>query len=412
LRKLETFSQNDPDAYSFSGALCKSNQGLMEFVEMFKAPIRMLHPLLTATQEGNYMGTEAISAIPFNGIVVAHSNESEWQIFKNNKTNEAFIDRVCVIKVPYCLRVEEETKIYRKMLNHSSLGKSACAPQTLDMLAQFSVLTRLKKHENSTLFSKMRVYNGDNIKDVDPRAKNIQEYKDEAGVDEGMNGISTRFAFKVLSQTFNFDTTEIAADPVHLMYVLENAIKREQLGDEKEKEYLEFIKEQLSRRYAEFLGLEIQRAYVESYSEYGQTSFENYIAMADAWIQDSEYKQPDTGQIFDREILNKELEKIEKPAGIINAKDFRAEVVNFVLRAERNNKKIRWTSYEKMRDVIEKKMFSSLNDLLPIISYGAKRDKDTEEKHEKFVERMKENGYSEKQVRRLCEWFTRFQKSS
>jgi len=412
IRKLENFSQNDPDSYSFSGALCRANQGLMEFVEMFKAPIRMLHPLLTATQEGNYMGTEAVSAIPFNGIIVAHSNESEWQMFKSNKANEAFIDRVCVIKVPYCLRVDEEAKIYKKMLNHSSLGSSPCAPQTLEMLAQFSVLTRLKKHENSTLFSKMRVYNGDNIKDVDPRAKNIQEYKDEAGVDEGMNGTSTRFAFKVLSQTFNFDSAEVAADPVHLMYVLENAIKREQLGDEKEQEYLEFIKEQLARKYADVIGLDIQRAYVESYSDYGQNVFNNYIAMADAWIQDTEFKNPDTGQIFDREVLNKELEKIEKPAQIVNAKDFRSEVVNFVLRAERGGKKVSWTAYEKMREVIEKRMFSSLNDLLPVISFGSKQDKETESKHEKFVERMKENGYSEKQVRRLVEWFIRFNKNS
>src|SRR5208282_2207913 len=122
IRKLEAFAQNDPDAYSYSGGLNRANQGIVEFVEMFKSPIKMLHPLLTATQEGNYIGTEAISAIPFNGIIVAHSNESEWQIFKSNKSNEAFIDRICVIKVPYCLRVDEESKIYQKMLKNSSLS--------------------------------------------------------------------------------------------------------------------------------------------------------------------------------------------------------------------------------------------------------------------------------------------------
>ena len=75
---------------------------------MFKAPIKVLHPLLTATQEGNYNGTEAIGAVPFDGIVLAHSNESEWQTFRNNRNNEAFIDRVYIVKVPYCLRVSEE----------------------------------------------------------------------------------------------------------------------------------------------------------------------------------------------------------------------------------------------------------------------------------------------------------------
>lgn len=46
---------------------------------MFKAPIKMLHPLLTATQESSYLGTENIGAIPFNGIILAHSNEAEWR---------------------------------------------------------------------------------------------------------------------------------------------------------------------------------------------------------------------------------------------------------------------------------------------------------------------------------------------
>src|SRR4029077_19091556 len=221
IRKLELHSQNDPDAYSYSGGLNRANQGMLEFVEMFKAPSKMLHPLLTATQEGNYIGTENIGAIPFQGIILAHSNEAEWQTFKNNRNNEAFIDRIYVIKVPYCLRVTEEQKIYEKLVSRSELAEAPCAPATLEMLARFAVLTRLKRHENSTLFAKMRVYDGESLKETDPRARSLQEYKDAAGVEEGMDGASTRFAFKVLAATFNHDTTEIAADPVHLMYVLE-----------------------------------------------------------------------------------------------------------------------------------------------------------------------------------------------
>ena len=228
IRKLEEFEQNDPDAYSYSGALCKANQGLMEFVEMFKAPIKVLHPLLTATQEGNYNGTEAIGGIPFDGVVLAHSNEAEWQNFKSNKNNEAFIDRVYIVKVPYCLRVSEEVKIYEKLIKGSSLSKAPCAPDTMRMLAQFSVLSRLKEPENSNLFSKMRVYDGENLKDTDPKAKTMQEYHDAAGVDEGMQGQSTRFAFKILSKVFNFDASEVAANPVHLMYVLEQQIDQQQ----------------------------------------------------------------------------------------------------------------------------------------------------------------------------------------
>ncbi len=409
IRKLELHAQNDPDAYSYSGGLNRANQGLLEFVEMFKAPIKMLHPLLTATQESNYIGTENIGAIPFSGIVLAHSNESEWQTFKNNRNNEAFIDRIYVIKVPYCLRVTEEQKIYEKLVSSSELGEAACAPATFEMLARFTVLSRLKRHENSTIFAKMRVYDGESLKETDPRARSLQEYKDAAGVEEGMDGASTRFAFKVLAGTFNHDTTEIAADPVHLMYVLEQSIRRDQMPQDTEKRYLEFIKAELAPRYAEFIGNEIQKAYLESYHDYGQNLFDRYVSYADAWIEDIDFKDPDTGQLLNRELLNQELTKVEKPAGIANPKDFRNEVVKFSLRARANNagRNPTWTSYEKIREVIEKRMFSQVEELLPVISFGSKKDGETEKKHTEFVNRMMTRGYTERQVRRLVEWYMR-----
>ena len=409
IRQLEHYSQNDPDAYSYSGGLNRATQGLLEFVEMFKAPIKMLHPLLTATQEGNYVGTENIGAIPFQGIILAHSNEAEWQSFRNNKNNEAFIDRICVIKVPYCLRVTEEERIYEKLIQGSELAESPCAPGTLEMLARFSVLSRLRPPASGSLFSKMRVYDGESLKETDPHAKSVQEYRDAAGLDEGMEGISTRFAFKVLSATFNYDTQEVGADAVHLMYVLEQAIRREQFGNETEKKYLEFIKAELAPRYAEFIGNEIQKAYLESYNDYGQNLFDRYVDYADAWIEHQDFKDPDTGQLMDRELLNLELTKIEKPAGIANPKDFRNEVVKFSLRARAANagRNPAWTSYEKIREVIERRMFSQVEELLPVISFGSKKENETEKKHNEFVQRMMSRGYTERQVRRLVEWYMR-----
>ncbi|OGZ05504.1 MAG: PrkA family serine protein kinase [Candidatus Lloydbacteria bacterium RIFCSPHIGHO2_01_FULL_49_22] len=414
IRKIEHLSQDDPDAYSFSGGLCLANQGLLEFVEMFKAPIKVLHPLLTATQEGNYKGTEGFGAIPFDGIVLAHSNESEWKTFRGNKNNEAFLDRIYIVKVPYCLRVSEEIKIYEKLIRNSSLSEAKCAPGTFKMMAQFATLTRLKDPENSNLFSKMLVYDGESLKDTDPKAKSYGEYRDYAGVDEGMTGISTRFAFKILSKVFNFDSSEIAANPVHLMYVLEQQIDREQLPKEQSDKYHAFIKEQLATKYAEFIGKEIQTAYLESYSEYGQNIFDRYVNYADYWIQDTEYRDVDTGETFNRAALNSDLEKIEKPAGISNPKDFRNEIVNFVLRARASNggKNPVWTSYEKLRTVIEKKMFSNTEELLPVISFNPKASANDAEKHENFVTRMVGKGYTPKQVRLLCEWYMRVRKSS
>lgn len=414
IRKLEDHSSHDPDAYAFSGGLNRATQGVLELVESFKMGAQVLNPLLAATADQQYAGTEAIGQIPWNGLIVSHSNSSEFQAFTTNKKNEAFVDRMTVIKVPYCLRVTEEAQIYGKLLAGSTLSSAPCAPHTLDLLARFTVMSRLKTHENSTQYAKLRVYNGDNLKDTEPRAKAITEYRDTAGVDEGMTGISTRFAFKVLASTFNYDPTEIAADPVHLFLVLRQAIRREQLGEEVESQYMSAIKEELETRYAEDVGKEIQKAYLESYTDYGQNIFDRYVAYADAWQEDVDFKDPDTGQLLDRAALNDELTKTEKPAGIANPKDFRNEVVKFALRyrANHNGENPPWTAYEKIREVIEQRMFGSLEDLLPVISFGAKQDAETEEKHQKFVDRMVSRGYTAKQVRRLTEWYMRAKKSS
>jgi serine protein kinase len=219
---------------------------------------------------------------------------------------------------------------------------------------------------------------------------------------------------KILSRVFNFDQAEVAANPVHLFYVIEQQIEREQFPQETAEKYLEFLKGYLVPRYVEFIGKEIQTAYLESYSEYGQNIFDRYVTYADFWIQDQEYRDPETGQLFDRASLNGELEKIEKTAGISNPKDFRNEIVNFVLRAKANNNGQNpvWTSYEKLRTVIEKKMFSNTEELLPVISFNAKTSTDDQKKHDDFVARMMEKGYTEKQVRLLSEWYLRVRKSS
>lgn len=418
IRKLEKFSQNDADAYSYSGGLNRTTQGLMEFVEMFKAPIKMLHPLLTATQEGNYIGTENIGAIPFRGIILAHSNEAEWQSFRNNKNNEAFIDRVYLIKVPYCLRVTDEQMIFNKLIKDSKLHGAPCAPHTSEMLARFSVMSRLSENGTSglnQLFSKMRIYDGETLKDTDPQAKSLQEYRDLADPNEGTRGVvSTRFCFKILSDAFNHDVEEVAADPVHLMYVLETHIRKEQFPKEQEDKLLALIKDVLARKYVDFIGKEIQNAYLESYSEFGQNMFDRYIAWADAWVEDQDFKDPDTGQLINRTALDQSLLEIEKPSGIVNTKDFRNEIVKFTLRerAKSGGKNPSWTSFEKIREVIEKKMFGQVEELLPVISFGSKKDTETTKKHNEFVLRMVAKGYTERQIRRLVEWYMRVRSSA
>ena len=412
LRMLERYAQEDPDAYSYSGALCLGSARCVEFVEMFKAPLKVLNPILTATQEGNFKGTEALPAMPFNGFIMAHSNEAEWLKFRNNKDNEAFIDRVYLVKVPYCMRIDEEIRIYDKMLKSSTLAEAPCAPQTLRTLGEFTVLSRLTVPENSSIYSKLRSYNGENLKDLDPRAKSVKEYRDDAGAAEGFSGLSTRWAFKTISAAFNRDPSEIAADPVNLLVVLEERLNRDDLPDEYKRRLRSHIKEWIVPRFAEFLEKELQMSYLDAYGEYGQNLFDRYVTYADKWLLDEDWRDPETGMQYSREALNSELEKIEKPAGIGNPKDFRNEVVNFVLRARAHGKNPHWTSYEKLRVVIEKRMFSKTEDILPVISFEAKGSQELDDRHKSFVNRMVARGYTEKQVRRLVDWYLHFKKSA
>jgi serine protein kinase len=414
IRKLEQHSQNHAYSYSYSGGLNRTTQGLMDFAEMFKANIKTLNPLLMATQEHNYNGTENIPAMPYTGIICAHSNEAEWFKFRNDKSNEAFLDRVYIVNVPYCLRVSEEQKIYEKMLASSSLSKSPCAPETLKSLAEFMVLTRLREPENSTIFAKMKVYNGENVKDTMPMAKPYEEYKEAAGVDEGMTGLSTRFGFKIISQTFNLRPEEVQANPIDLMYVLEEALKREHLPQETHDNYLDFIKSWVQPRYFEFIDKELRIAYLESYSDFGQTMFERYVLFAEAWLDETTVRDPETHTLLNRENLNAKLEEIEKSAGIVNAKDFRNDIVHYVLRyrAKSEGKMPAWNSYEKIKIVIEKKMFAATAEIMPVVSFSPKGSSEEQKKHDDFVARMRSKGYTDRQIRTLVDWWVSNRKSS
>ncbi len=413
IRALEQYPSSDARAYSFSGGLCHGNQGVMEFIEMFKADINILNPLLTATQEHFYKATEAIPAIPFQGIIMAHSNETEWDAFRGNKANEALLDRICIVKVPYCLRYSDEINIYTKFLRRSDLANAACAPGTLEMLAKFVILSRLENPENSDIYTKLHVYNGEHRKDKDPHTKSLYDYQRAAGTKEGFEGVSSREAFKILAKVFNFGHEEIAANPVHLMRVIEAKIEDLFIGEEEKAFATSLLQDSLAPEYFELVSKDIQTAYLDSYDQYGQSLFDRYITYADQWVQDRDYRDPQTGQLLDRRLLDIELETIEKPAAIANPKDFRQQVVTFCVRYQSKNggNNPHWTEYNKIRDVIERNMFSKTEDLIPLISFNKKGTEDEQHKHAAFVERMQEKGYTEKQVRLLVEWQQRYHQS-
>lgn len=405
--KFEQYVQDDVDVYSYLGGLCFVNQGLFEFVEMFKVLIKVLYLLLIVMQEGNFKGIEGFGVILFDGVIFVYLNELEWKVFCNNCNNEVLFDWIFVVKVLYCLCVLEEIKIYEKLICNLLFVEVVCVLGMLKMMLQFLVLLWLYELENLSLFLKMQVYDGENLKDIDLKVKLYQEYCDYVGVDEGMIGVLICFVFKILLCVFNFDMSEVVVNFVYLMYVFEQQIECEQFLLEMEQKYLLFVKDVFVLCYVEFIGKEIQIVYFELYLEYGQNIFDCYVMYVDFWIQDQEFCDYDIGESFDCVVLNVELEKIEKLVGISNLKDFCNEIVNFVLCVWVVNvgKNFVWMSYEKLCVVIEKKMFLNIEELLLVILFNVKGLVEEQCKYEDFVNWMVVKGYMLKQVRLFCDWY-------
>lgn len=411
LRALGKFDQSDPDAYDFSGALNRANQGVLEFVEANKAPIKTLNPFLTATQEGNYIGTENIGAIPFEGIIIMHTNDTEYEKFRSNPDNEAFVDRIYPIAVGYNLRVDEEVQIYKKLINSSSLKNAPCAPSTLESLAKFAVLSRIDAPPGKgSEMTKLRVYNGEFVKHKDANALTYYAYKEAASDQEGFYGISTRLAFKVLSRTYNYDIEEIAANPVHLLQVvLPEAINSEEIPVESREQYLAYISKYLAADLYKKIEEDITASFVDAYDEFGQNWFDRYLMYVDYRLQENDFKDPETGQIYNSKQLDFELEKLEKPAGISNPKEFRREVLEFALRhrASHNGKNPHWQAYEQIRAVIDHTLVNQMEDLLPLLTSAASKTKDEAKKRNDFLKRMKERGYTERQAKVAVDFYTK-----
>lgn len=413
VRKLERYAIDDPDAYSYSGALCRASQGMMEFVEMFKAPIKTLHPLLTATQDRNFSGTEPIGMIPFRGMIIAHSNEAEWEKFRSDQRNEAFLDRVQVVRVKYNLRISEEENIYRKLLRESALSDIPVAPFTFGFLARTVIASRLKPTTKVKSWQKVLIYDGRDLRDEVPNAPMLGDLVDEAGFEEGMAGISTRLAFKVLAEAAN-DGDEIALDPIELQKVMKTRFARE-LGSDA-KPTLTFIEEQLKGWLLDVLGDVIKESLLENYDAFAQNRFERYFQQALIWTDRTaqSYPDPDTGQMINKTELEQRLREIETPAGVASGDEFRHQVVHFVqqYKLQHGGHMPDWKEYEPMKRVIKALVEKHTTDLLPVIGFEPKRDTELQKKHDDFVGRMRDRGFTPRQVKRVVSWYLSSRKSS
>ena len=391
ISKIDMYAEDDPRVLSLNGAFNVGNRGIVEFIEVFKNETEYLHTMITATQEKSIPSPGKGSMIYFDGIILAHSNEAEWNKFKSDHTNEAILDRIVKIEVPYCLELNEEIKIYEKILKKSKFS-AHIAPHTIEIASMFAILSRLSPSNKVDSVTKLKIYNGEEIVEKGMTRKiDIFELKEEAQR-EGMTGISTRFIMKALDTTLS-DSEHNCINPISVMESLVKAVKELAISEEDREKYLRFIQDSIRKEYNKILEKEITKAFIHGYREQAESLFNNYLDHAEAFVNKTKIKDKNTGEELEPD--EKFLRSIEEQIGITDtaAKGFRADVTAYMFYVLRSGGKLDFGSYEPLKEAIEKKLTASVRDLSRVITLAKVRDKEQGEKFNAMVEEMKKNGY-------------------
>jgi predicted Ser/Thr protein kinase/intein/homing endonuclease len=383
--------ESDPRAYRFDGELNIANRGLMEFVELLKTDEKFLYVLLTLSQEQN-IKTGRFSMIYADEVVVSHTNEHEYAAFVGNKKSEALQDRIILAKVPYNLRVSDEVKIYEKLLKQSSLQNVHIAPATLRIASIFAVLTRLEpsKKAGMSLMKKLKLYDGEDIEDF--KQKDIKELQDEA-VREGMDGISPRYVINRLSNAL-IKHNVTCINPIDALRALRDGLDQHTSITREERErYLNFIHE-ARKEYDDLARKEVQRAFVYSYEESAHTLLNNYLDNVEAYSNKTKMHDPITDEEMDPD--EQLMRSIEEQIGVTeNAKrSFREEILIRISSLARKGLTFDYTSHERLKEAIERKLFADLRDVVKITTSARTPDKEQLRKINEVVNRlMAEHGY-------------------
>jgi serine protein kinase len=391
ISKMDLYPEDDPRVMSLNGAFNVGNRGVVEFIEVFKNDVEYLHAMITATQEKSIPSPGKGSMIYFDGIILAHSNEAEWNKFKSDHTNEAILDRIVKVEVPYCLELDEEVKIYRKILKNSSFN-AHIAPHTIEMASIYAILTRLTPSNKVDPLMKLKIYNGEEIVEKGTTKKlDICELREEAQR-EGMTGISTRFIMKALDTALSESESE-CINPVAIMDILLKATKELSIGEEEKKRYIGFLQDTIKKEYHIMLEKEITRAFIHGYREQAESLFNNYLDHAEAFVNSTKMKDQNTGEDLEPDV--KFLQSIEEQIGVTGsaARGFRQDVTAYMFSVLRGGGKIDYCSYEPLKEAIEKKLTVSVKEISRIITKARVRDKEQDDKYDAMVEEMKRNGY-------------------
>jgi serine protein kinase len=394
ISKLDLYPEDDPRVLSLNGAFNVGNRGIVEFVEVFKNEIEFLHTMITATQEKNVPSPGKQAMIYFDGVILAHCNEAEWNKFKSEHTNEAILDRIVRVNIPYTLEFEQEVKIYKKLIDRSDY-ECHIAPHTLEIAAMFAVLSRLKPSNKVDPLTKMKIYNGEEIVEKGLIKKvDIKDLREEVD-DEGMTGISTRFIMKSIDAALA-DSTKNMITPISIRDSLIKQVKEQIVSAEERKHCLQFLQKVLHEEYLSLLEKEITKAFVTAYDEQAESLFNNYLDHAEAYVNNTKVNDRVTSEALEPD--EKFLQSIEEQIGIKGSakNNFRADITAYMFSKLRRGDTIDWRSYGPLREAIESKLVASVRDISRIVTKSKSRDTKQKGKFNAMVQTLIDDyGYNE-----------------
>lgn len=400
LSKLDKYSEDDPRVLSLNGAFNVGNRGIVEFIEVFKNDIDFLHTIITATQEKRVPSPGKNDMIYFDGVIWSHCNEAEWNKFKTEHTNEAIMSRIVPIEIPYVLELNQEVKIYEKMIKRSDF-KSHIAPHSLKVAAMFSVMSRLKQSQKCDLLTKMKIYNGEDIVEKNKTKKvDIKDLRDEA-TREGMSGIGTRFIIKAIDNAL-VDSEKNMITPITVLDSLIRAVKEQIINEDDKKRYLEYLQKDIRQEYLSILEKEIVKAFIGAYEEQAQSLFDNYIDNVLAYSNKSKLKDKITKE--EKEPDETFMKSLEEQIGIIgSSKDgFRKDFAAYMFSVMRRGEKINYSSYAPVKEAIENYLVESIRKIARIITKSKTRDDDQKKKYNDMVSTLiNDYGYSEESAEEI-----------
>jgi len=399
MSKIARFGETDPRAYQFDGEMQIANRGMIEMIELLKTDIKLQYVLITAAQE-QLIKSPGFPQMYIDELILAHTNQTEFDTFKAEKKNEAMHDRMYPVMVPWNLRVDDEVKIYQKLINDSDFRNIHIAPHTLRIAAQFAVLTRLVSSTKvSSPVEKMKLYNGEvteefKKQDIDVKTL-IQEGRDKG---EGMSGISPRFILNALNVALGMKEDKNCVNPIDIIRALrQNFDHHIGISDEDKNRYLNILlgeKDSVSSEFKDQAKKEVNFAFLSAYDDQAQSLFENYIMNAEAYcrkekVYDSiteEYSNPD-------EKLMRSIEEIISVP--MNSKaEFRNGIFVYKSTALERNEDFTFKSYAPLKEAIEKKLFGDLKNVVSLtIADKSSTSKKAKAKRISAIKMLEKRGY-------------------